>query len=73
MALFNPTSEEVTDDPVSVYPNPAGSTLKVDSQEEICRIGIFDDSGRNVYDQIISTLPVEIDLSYLVPRLLFFF
>ncbi len=66
-ALFSPAPEEVPDDPVSVYPNPAVSNLKVDSREEIRRVGIFDDSGRKVYDQIISSLPVEIDLSNLVP------
>lgn len=67
--LFNNASEQLPDDPISVYPNPAGSSVKIDSLEKIGRISIFNATGSKVSDQMISNQPVEIDLSHLEPGL----
>jgi lysophospholipase L1-like esterase len=67
--LFNIGPAQLPDDPVSVYPNPAGSSVQIDSQEKISRISIFNAKGSNVSDQMINSLPVEIDLSHLGPGL----
>ena len=67
--LFNSAPVQLPDDPISVYPNPAGSSVQIDSTEDISRISIFDATGNNVSDQMITTLPVEIDLSQLRPGL----
>jgi lysophospholipase L1-like esterase len=52
-------------DPVSVYPNPARSVIKIDSLREISRISIFNAAGSLVWDERVSSLPAEIDLSHL--------
>ncbi len=60
---------QLPDIPISVYPNPAESSVVIDTQEKISRISIFNATGSNVSDQMINTLPVEIDLSHLGPGL----
>jgi lysophospholipase L1-like esterase len=67
--LLNSAPVQRPDDPISVYPNPAGSSVVIDSLEEISRISIFNATGSGVYDQTISSLPVEIDLLHLGPGL----
>jgi lysophospholipase L1-like esterase len=67
--LFNSAPVQLPNDPISVYPNPAGSSVRIDSLEEISRISIYDGTGNKVSEQIINTLPVEIDLSPLGPGL----
>lgn len=50
---------------ISVYPNPAGSFMQIDSLEEITRIRIINSIGSIVSDQKISTSPARLDLSHL--------
>ena len=67
--FINSSPEQLQNDPISVYPNPSGSFVKIDSREEISRISIFNASGNKVSDQRINNMPVEIDLSHLGPGL----
>ena len=67
VSSFDHVPVQFQDDPISLFPNPTESILQVNSQEKIRRISIFNASGRNVSDTMISTLPLEIDVSHLEP------
>lgn len=54
-------------DQLRVYPNPAGSSLHIESSRAIERIQIYNLLGGLVSDQVISETPVLIDLSHLIP------
>ncbi len=56
-------------DVLSLYPNPAGSMLYLDSRVSIDRIRIFDIKGSLVSDQSVSSMPVSIDLSSFAPSI----
>jgi lysophospholipase L1-like esterase len=58
-------SEQVSEEPISVYPNPARSLLYIDSLEEISRISIYNATGQVVSDRLIRSRAAEMDLSNL--------
>jgi len=57
--------QQIPANAISVYPNPAGATVQIDSLEEITRIRIINSTGSIVSDQKISASPARLDLSYL--------
>lgn len=63
--VFTDDIERLSEDRIRVYPNPAGSTLQIDSSVDIKRISIFNAMGSLVSDQMISSLPGNIDVSSL--------
>lgn len=65
--LSSDDAKGIAEADVQVYPNPARSVVNIDAVEEISQIRIFNNTGSLVSDQMISTLPVEIDLSNLEP------
>ena len=63
--VFTDGIQRLSEDRIRVYPNPAGSTLQIDSSVDIKRISIFNAMGSLVSDQMISSLQGNIDLSSL--------
>jgi len=67
--LINDDPQQLENDLVSVYPNPAGSFVQIDSLKKISRISIINSTGSVVSNHQISTFSVRLDLSHLEPGL----
>ena len=65
VVLSDNAPEQGPEDLISIYPNPARYSVKIDSLKEISRVSIFNATGSMVSDQRTGKLPVEIDLSHL--------
>ena len=57
----------VSENHVKVYPNPTSSILHIDSDLYFNRARVFNALGSLVFDQVLNTKPVELDLSHLDP------
>lgn len=65
VVLSDNAPEQGPEDLISIYPNPARYSVKIDSLGEINRIRIVNATGSIVSDQMISSLPAEMDISHL--------
>jgi lysophospholipase L1-like esterase len=53
------------DDQIKIYPNPASTSIQIDTSLEVNHISIYNTMGQLVLDQAVDTIPVQLDLLHL--------
>jgi hypothetical protein len=67
VSVFSSDNQQLPENSLLIYPNPAGKQIRVDSSLDIERISIFDLHGSVVSELMITEVPAMIDLSHLEP------
>ena len=63
--LFSEERVRMINDPIELYPNPAGSLVHMDASVDIEEIRIYNPLGRMILNQEVDSLPASINLSRL--------
>lgn len=67
VSLSSNDLQDIKNDPIRVYPNPAGSNLKIEADVDMHRIQIYNARGSIVYDNMLNGLELQIDLGSFEP------
>ena len=59
-------TKNITAAPIAVYPNPANSTLTIESANKLNQIIITNVIGQTVYTQVCNFTMVEVDISSMI-------